>query len=219
MKLSGLSLFLLMILTSTSFAQPARRQQLPSDIAVTGFRIEGKNINQSLAEIAYKFGVPISLEVATNEDLTKSITVQQNRGTLADVLDNIVKRKPSYTWEASETTIRVFPKGEFRDPLLQTVLEIRIDHFVVPKGTARITFQKALSEQPELRDVLASYRVRPLIEAFSGLEIRPFGRDFSLDVQNMSVRSILDLVITSSQTKYWFINRNGDDREYLLINF
>jgi len=220
MKLLGPITLLLMIFTSTSFAQSEARSREKKliDIPVTDLQIEAKNINQSLAEIAYKFSVPISLEVATDEDLSKGITVRLKKGALADVLDNIVRQKPSYTWEASET-ISVFPKSEFRDPLLQTVLEIRIDHFVVRKGTARITFQRALSQRPELKDVLASYRVRPLIEAFSTYEIKPFGRHFSLDVETVSVRSILDSVIKNSQTKYWFINRDGENREYLLINF
>jgi len=221
MKVLGLSTLFLVIFTSTSFAQSEARgrEKKPIEMAVTNLQIEAKNINQALAEIAYKYSVPISLEVAIDEDLSKGLSVQLKKGTLADVLDNIVKQKPSYTWEAMETTISVFPKTGFRDPLLQTVLEIRIDHFVVPKGTARITFQRALTQTPELKYVLASYRVRPLIEAFSSYEIKPFGRDFSLDVENVSVRSILDNVIKNSQTKYWFINREGENREYLLINF
>jgi len=38
----------------------------------TDLQIEGKNINQLLAKIAYKYDVPISLEIATDEDLLKA---------------------------------------------------------------------------------------------------------------------------------------------------
>ena len=84
------------------------------NIAVTDLRIEGTNINKLLAKIAYKYDVPISLEVATDEDLlnSNSLTVQLKKGTLADVFDDIVKQKPSYRWEASDRTIKVFPKSD-----------------------------------------------------------------------------------------------------------
>ena len=191
------------------------------DVVVTDLRLEAKTINQALAEVAYKYNVPISLEAATNEDFSKSkrVTVQVTKGKIADVLDTIVKQKPAYTWEASETSIRVFPRSEFRDPLLQTLLELRISRFVLPKRSAKLTFRQTLSGRPELKSLLAGYAVSSSIEVFSQHDIAPFGNDFSLDVENATVRSILDKVITDSPTKYWFINRDGENRQYLMINF
>ena len=159
-----------------------------ADIAVTDLRIDGTNINNLLAKIAYKYDVPISLEVATDEDLLKSknLTVQLKRGTLADVFDNIIKQKPSYRWEASERTIKVFPKSDSRDPLLQTLLEIKIAHVIVRKSTVKLNFRETLTHSPELKILLGSYGVRPLNEGFSPPDFEPFGGDFSLDLENMS---------------------------------
>jgi hypothetical protein len=211
------------IQATNAFAQPELvKQHINSaDIAVTDLRLEAKTINQALAEVAYKYSVPISLEAATNEDFLKSrrVTVQVTKGKLADVLNRIVKQKPAYTWEVSDTSIRVFPKGDFRDPLLQTLLELRIARFVLPKRAAKLTFRQTLSGRPELKSLLASYGVSSSVEAFSPYDIASFGNDFSLDVENVTVRSILDSIITDSPIKYWFINRNGENREYLVINF
>jgi hypothetical protein len=145
--------------------------------------------------------------------------VQVTKGKIADVLDSIVKQNPAYTWQASETSIRVFPRSEFRDPLLLTLLELRISRFVLPKRSAKLTFRQTLSGKPELKSLLADYAVSSSIEVFSPHDIAPFGNDFSLDVENATVRSILDKVITDSPTKYWFINRDGENRQYLVINF
>jgi hypothetical protein len=40
-----------------------------------------------------------------------------------------------------------------------------------------------------------------------------------LHLENVSVRSILDGVIKNSRTKYWFIYREGERRQYLIVNF
>lgn len=223
MKLFGLSTILLVIFASTSVAQSGvhSSEQKLVDVAVNDLEIEAENINKLLPKIAYKYGVPISLEIATNEDLLKSkgLRVQVKKGTLADVLDQVVRQKTSYTWEAAGSTIRVFPKSDFRDPLLQTLLEMRISHFTLRKSIAKLNFRQALTRRPELKELLASYGVRPSNEAFSRYDIEPFGGDFSLDVENMSVRSILDSVIQNSKTKYWFIKRDEENKGFFLINF
>jgi len=214
---------LILILATNVLAQSESGQQQTNaaDVVVTDFQIKTKNINQALAEVAYKFNVPMSFEAATNEDFLKSkqVTVQITKGKIADVLDSIVKQKPAYTWEISETSIRVFPRSEFRDPLLQTLLELRISRFVLLKRTAKLTFRQTLTNQPELKSLLASYGVRASNEAFSPDDIAPFAPNFSLDVGSATVRSILDSIITDTPIKYWFINRNGENRQYLVINF
>jgi|ERR1700752_777880 len=223
MRFLKISMLVVVAFAGSSSAQsnPPTLVKDASVVTVTDLQVKERNINHVLAKIAYTYKVPISLEVATNEDLLKGkgLKVQLKKGTLADVLDNIIRQKPSYIWEASEGGIRVFPKSEFRDPLLQTLLETRISHFTVSKSIAKLNFREALTRRPELAYLLASYGVRPSNEAFHRLDILPFGGDFSLDLENVSVRSILDSVIKNSQTKYWFINRDGDAREYLLVNF
>jgi len=217
------SMLIILTLSITMFSQSESGPPHlnAADVVVTDLRLEGKTINQALAEVAYKYSVPISLEAATNEDFSKSkrVTVQVTKGRIADVLDSIVRQNPAYTWKASETSIRVFPRSEFRDPLLQTLLELRISRFILPKRSAKLTFRQTLSGRPELKNLLADYAVSSSIEVFSPHDIAPFGNDFSLDVENATVRSILDKVITDSPTKYWFINRDGEHRQYLMINF
>jgi len=222
MKFLTLSTVLLILFATNSIAQSEiRLEPVFTSIAVTDLRVEGTNINKLLAQIAYKYNVPISLEIATNEDLLngKSLAVRVKKGTLADVLDDIVRQKPSYLWEANESTIRVFPKSDYRDPLLQTLLEIKISRFVVRKSTVKLSFRQALTRSPELKYLLESYRARPLNEGFTHSDYQAFGGDFSLDLENMSVRSILNSVIQASKTKYWFIKRDEENREFFLINF
>ena len=223
MKSLRISLILILVLVAGHFAKSksGQPQSNAADTPVANVNIEAKNINQALAQIAYKYNVPISLEAAADEDLLKSkrVTVQVTSGKIANVLDRIVQQKPEYTWEANESGVRVFPRSDFRDSLLQTVLELRIGRFVLPKRSAKLTFRQTLAGSPELKRLLASYGVKASNEAFSQYDIAPFGDDFSLNVENTTVRSILDRIIKDSPTKYWFIKRDGENKEYLLINF
>jgi hypothetical protein len=214
---------LIIVFAAGSFARSEvyGLEKSAADVAVTDLRVDATNINKLLAKIAYMYDVPISLEVATDEDLlkSKSLKVQLKKGTLADVLDDIVKQKPSYRWKASDRTIKVFPKSDSRDPFLQTLLEIKIAHVIVRKSTVKLNFRETLTHSPELKILLGSYGVRPLNEGFSPPDFEPFGGDFSLDLENMSVRSILDSIIQTTKTKYWFIKRDEESREFFLINF
>ena len=220
MRLFAISSLLLIVSTATSFAQTgsqgsgAEKCNLP----VKDLQIEARNINLLLSKLAYQYSVPISLEVAIDDDLVNSkiLKINVKKGTLADVLDSIVLQSPSYGWELSGSTIKVLPKQDFRDPLLQTFLETKISHFVIPRRTARLTFKQALTNRSELKELLASNGVRLSSDVFSSYEIESIGPDFSLDLENIPVREILDYVIKNSQTRYWFVRRSGDS---LFINF
>lgn len=223
MKFLICSTLLIILVATNSLAQSETRhvETRATSTLVRDLDIEDKNINKLLAGVAYKYDVPISLETATNEDLlnSKRLRVRVENGTLADVLDDIIRQKPCYMWQADESTIRVFPKSDYRDPLLPKLLEIRIAHFVVRKSTGRFDFRQALTQSPELKDLLMSYGVRPLNEAFDLVDLESFGGDFSLEFENVSVGSILDSVIQNSKTKYWFIKRDEENKKFFLINF
>src|SRR4030095_6204743 len=103
------------------------------------------------------------LEGAIDDDLANSqhLIVELKKGTLADVLDEIVRQKPSYTWEISDNTIKVFPRSEARDPVLHALLDTKISRFVIRNPTPKYTFRDTLSRLPELESLLTSNGVPP----------------------------------------------------------
>lgn len=220
MKLFGMAAVLVIVFSAGTFAQSKSHSSREENInlPVEDLQIEARNIHLMLSKLAYEYNVPISLEVAFDDDLlnSKRLKVNVKKGTLADALDSIVTQQPTYSWKSSESTIRVFPKDEFRDPFLHTLLETKITHFVIPLRTARLTFKQKLTSQPELKDLLASNGVSLSTDGILNYEIRSFGPDFTLDLQNAPVQEILNYVIKNSQTRYWFIRRSGD---LLFLNF
>ena len=215
MKLIGMSTLIVTLFATSLFVQSEARRfdQKSIELQVRDLQFEARNINLILSKIAYQYGVPVSLEVAKNDDLLngKELKIDVKNGTIADVLDSIVKQAPSYTWEVSDDIIKVFPKSDFREPLLQALLEIRIRHFVVAKPMSKQTFREALTERKELRSLFDSYGVSFYNEIFSTVQLQPLGKNCSMDLKNASVRSILDYVIKNSETKYWFIKGSGED--------
>ncbi len=43
------------------------------------------------------------------------------------------------------------------------------------------------------------------------------GKNFSMNVSNITVSSILNQAIRESDTRFWFINRDGERRKYLVL--
>ena len=219
MKLIGMAALLVIVFSAGTFAQSEthNRKEEKINLPVKDLQIEAGNIHLMLSKLAYQYSVPISLEVASDDLLSsKPIKVNVKKGTLADVLESIVTQRPSYTWESSESTIRVFPKHEFRDPFLHSLLETKITHFVIPPRTAKLTFKQKLTSQPELKDLLASNGVSLSTDGILNHEIRSFGPEFTLDLQDVPVHEILDYVINHTRTRYWLIRRSEG---LLSINF
>jgi hypothetical protein len=196
------------------------RDESLADLPVANLYIQETNIHLVLSKIASKYKVPIGLEVSPEDDLLKdsTITIQMGNGTLKDILNEVVNQKPFYTWEAKDGVINVFPKDGNRDPLLQAILETKLERFSIKEGTSRIKFRESVIKSSELQNILEANGVTSENEIFSTRDMTALGRGFSLDVSNTTVRLILNRVIKESETKYWIINRYGVNKQYLLLN-
>ena len=214
----------LVLVSVDSNAQSGKASEEVASVAklrIQNLDIRDRNIHLVLAKLAYKYRIPIGLEVAKSDNFLKrsDIHVRIKDGTMRDALDAIVKQRREYEWRQVGNVINVLPKNENRDPIVRTILETKVEKFSVPRATSRFGLRQALSEQAELNDVVARAGVSFSIEAFTPYDIQPLGRKFSLEAANLTVAEILDAIIMKSDTKYWLIDRYGDRGEYLLINF
>jgi hypothetical protein len=146
MKFYGISALLVIVLTASLFAQSELRvvKEEILNLPVTELQIEARNIQLLLSELAYKYSVNISLEVAFDDDLLSGdpLRINVKKGTLADVIENTVAQRPSYTWEFSDGVI-VFPKNDFRDPLLPALLQTKIGRLYFHRGQPDLLSKKS----------------------------------------------------------------------------
>jgi hypothetical protein len=195
-----------------------RRESL-ADLPLGNVHIEKSNVPLLLSEIAFKYSVPIGVEVSPDDNLLKEghIIVQINGGTLKDVLDSVIAQVPIYTWDIEDEVINVFPRGN-REPLLKALLETQLQTLSIEEKTNRFKFREMLTQRPELKSIFDDYGVTPENQIFGTRDVAVLGRGFSFTVSNMKVKSILNRVIKESETKYWIVNRSGPNKQYLLLN-
>ena len=191
------------------------------DAPVGDIRFQEKNIHLALSRISGRYKVPIGLEVASADDLLneRSITVQLNGGTLGDVLNAVVSQCPLYTWKVQDGVINVFPTSGNRDPVLKAILAARIQDFYLEEGAPRFTFRQRVTSDPAVKSLLEENAVTFEGEMFSARDIERLGRGFSLKASNATVKTLLNRLIKESETKYWIINRDGAQKQYLMLNF
>jgi len=189
------------------------------DESVVEVNIQESNIHLALSKLSDQYKLPIGLEVAADDDLLKerNVSVRVKAGTVKDVLDAVASECPDYTWELKEDVINVFPKRPNRDPVLENILAVKLKAFAIEKGTARIEFTKDVLSSHELSSLLEANRLNVEYEIFSKHDIGSLGRRFSVNVSDVTVRSLLNRVIKRSETKYWLLNRYGENRQYLLL--
>ena len=189
------------------------------DGPVVEVNIQESNIHLVLLKFANQYKLPIGLEVAADDDLLKgrNLSVRVKSGTVKDVLDAVASQCHDYTWELKDDVINVFPKRPNRDPLLENILAVRVKAFAIEEGTARIEFTKAVASSHEVSSLLEANGLKVEYEIFSKYDIGSLGRRFSVNVSDVTVKSLLNQVIKRSETKYWLLNRYGENRQYLLL--
>lgn len=144
---------------------------------IENLELEADNIHLLLLKLSNEKGIPIGLEVSSEEDLsqTRPIHVQIKQGTLADVLNSIVAQNPLYTWRIQDQVVNVIPLEANRDQLLRSVLEKRLEKFSIARGTSRFTLRQTLSNAREIRAILDRDGVVPVNQSFKSRDSYPLG--------------------------------------------
>jgi hypothetical protein len=145
--------------------------------------------------------------------------LQIKRGTLADVLNSVVKQNPLYTWKTQDEVVNVLPLEANRDPVLRDVLKAKLEKFSINPGINKFTLRQTLSTTPVVSTILTQHNVVPNNATFMSRDLTPLGREYHLEVSNVSVSTILNQVVRDSQTKYWIVLRHGGSKQYFVLNF
>ena len=191
------------------------------DKQVKEFYITADNIHLILLKISNELNVPIGFEKSFKDDLLEdsTIIIEIKNGTLKDVLDAVIKQKNIYEWKLKDNVINVSPIIGYRDSVIQQILETTVEKFSITKGTSRYNVRSDLGILPQISEILVDNDITFKNQAFGSRDISVLGKNFSLELENISFESILNKIIKESETKYWIINRFGENKNFLLINF
>jgi hypothetical protein len=203
-------------------AQKSALANKNSDLAampLENVQIEAQSIGGLLSDLSLSYDIPIGLEIALNDNELLTYNLDFKKGKLSDLLTQFVTEHDQYAWEIKDGVVNVFPKASYRDLLFHELLDTTISKFSIKEETSCWALAKSLVTAPEIKKVLAakgeSYRAR----SFSGV-IPQVGKNFTLELSNTTLKSILNNVIKESPTaKFWLMTRNSYDQTlYVGIN-
>jgi len=132
-------------------------------------------------------------------------------------MTSFTKQDSRYTWEINDGVLHIFPKEEFRDLLLEELLAVRVARFSVKRNTSCWDFEDRLFGTPEIQAIVEANDIDRSGLNFTGAYIPQLGRDFSLNVSNMTLVDILNKVIKESPVaRFWMIKKNSSSRTVLV---
>ena len=213
----------ILILLLLACVQQSHGQSKDSNILnrhIKDLTIRDQNINLALSRIAGDYHIPIGLEMVPGEGgaVEKNIKLDIKDSTCREILDAIVEQDDRYEWKLTDGVVNVYPKAN-RDAILQDVLATKVKRFSLDKNTSLYRARVNIVEVPEIKSKLKDHQITPFIVAFTGIDYQKLGNDFSMNVSDVTLQEILNQIIKQSATKYWIVNRYGENHEFLILNF
>lgn len=224
MKLLRFAFCLFALVLVAGISCPARDNTVASkDLAQKQFedvRIEEENIGALFSHFSSAYNLRIGLEIARNGDELTSYRFILKKGTLADLLNQFVAEHKQYTWTIENGILSVFPTYEYRDPLLAELLTTNISSFSIKEKTTTWGFGEDLVATPEIKRILELRGVSCDVGYLGGFYIQQLGQEFTLEVSNVTLKSLLDQVLIESPVaKHWVIaNKNSTKRILLRVH-
>jgi len=212
----------LLIVNGNCIAQdiPVREDVNITQLPLENVRIEEETIEQLFSHFSFAYNIPLGLEVAKGDDGPTLYKIDFKTGTLSDLLTQFVKKHEKYAWQIENGVVSVFPKEDYRDPVLREVLVTEINSFSVAPGTSTWTFGKRLLDAPEIKRILKRYEMTYDAPYLGGFYIQQLGQQYSFTVSRMPLKAILDKVAKESPVaRNWSIsNMPANQKLFLRVN-
>ena len=203
------TLTLLLLLTATVLGQQANEDLLGKRLAVFEKTATLHVILQSLAQ---EYLVPIGFENVPERMSPSAISVKVENRTLREILDEITRVDPRYTWEESNGVVNVLPVNSKETLSLLPVKQFHVEH------KNRNEVSQSVTDIPEVQAFLISQRIL----RYDVDDILPNSPSkllcFSFTLTNTSMRDILNCVLINSHSHYWVIYRYGEENELVTVN-
>lgn len=199
------------ILAPSLFSQ----QSTVAEKRISSFRFEGQSLHLLLNSLSFESDVPIGFEEKINccDKTSPDVAIDTNGASVREILDIVVDKFPEYEWKIVDGVVNVCPKGEG-----QEILETKIKSFTFQNGSA-YDLRKAITRIPEIRRGMKKLKLEFITLDFNLSRFGKRDTGISLDVQDASLREILNMIVTKGNTSYWVVSRIGDNHEFLVINF
>ena len=196
--------------------EPNKFEQ-PHAVRLEKVRIRAQSIERFFSKLSLSYDIPVGLEVAANDDEFATYDVEVKNGSVEDLLNQFVKAHNQYTWATVDGVINVFPKDGYRDAAINELLTTEIPSFKIGKNTSCFKLVDLLLATSEVKSKLEAIGLTQSGLNFSGGYFPQLGPRFTLEVTNMSVRSILNKVAKDSPlARMWATKKYGPESTFFI---
>lgn len=217
LKYVGVISMMLVIAISSSnrtVAQSLDSSRKNSDLAtrlIKNVALEGQ-LSNLLTRLSLNFDIPMGLEISSDEQKSNHYRLELSEGTIADLMGQIISQNERYDWLIENGVVNIFPRDSYRDPFLAELLTIRIGSFAVSKNSDCWKLQNDLVNTPEIKAVIDAHGMKTGIN-FSGAYIPQLGRQFSLQVSDTKLKTLLNRIIRESPlARTWIVSTDRQSR-------
>jgi len=212
---------MLLMTISNSYRAEAQRldsARTKSDLVtrrIKNVALEGQ-LSYLITSLSLDYNIPLGLEISSDEQLSNRYRVELNDGTLADLMNQIIRQNERYDWSIENGVVNVFPRETYRDAFLIELLKVRIGSFAVNKNSDCWKLQDDLVNTPEIKAVIDAHGMHNGTN-FSGWYIPQLGRNFSLKASEISLKLLLNRIVKESPlARTWIVSIDKPSRSLTL---
>ena len=164
------------------------------------------NMDFALLAIRQSFNVSTGLELAVGDMDKTPIALGLTGKSVTRVFDALVRQRPNYVWSLKDGFYDVYPKTKAR-----SFSQVNVADYVVRDATLKEAVD-AIEKLPEIEWWLANnHKRRQNLINVSRTGPPPPPERRSLTLQNVTVRTILNLIYGSFGETQWTIWNQGQD--------
>lgn len=180
------------------------------------FYVNQSGVNSALSLLASKARVCIGfVDASTSSADERKLSIQILKGTVKDVLNEIVKQDDKYTWNEAGQVINVHPSKN-DSPIMRI---------------ARTTIPSVEFDSVELEDLGFRIFQYPQTKAVLERSGKKYGRGFkysgpalgnpnvSLSAIGSSILEISNDVLRKGYARFWHLDLDGPNNEFVRLNF
>ena len=217
LKYVGVVSMILLITVSNSHrveAQSRDSSRKNMDLAtrlITDVALEGQ-LWDLLTRLSLDYDIPLGLEVSSNKQLSNRYRVELKEGTVADLMRQIISQNEQYDWLIDNGVVNIFPRDKYRNAFLTELLTVRIGNFTVNKNSDCWALQTDLVNTREIKSIIDAHGMQ-VGTNFSGFYIPQLGPNFSLRVSDITLKVLLNRIVTESPVaRTWIISSDSSSR-------
>ena len=161
-----------------------------------------------IAQFPSTFNTAFSVEIDPLEP-RPSITFHVIDATLDDVMNAIVKAKPTYAWRRNGNTIEIYPAGRTNQLLETRISSLRLNTIRLKEGLQNLLFST------EVNTAMANLGLRhgPI------LGVDDQNTAVSVSADDIPLRQALNQIAETSGVRFWTFELIGPNHDIVSLNF